>query len=124
MFVPLDKSPEGFARRAWCKLSLGNIATPALDWKETGCVARPANFDEVVRELTPFFEQAMRFAALHAERAERERLPEQLKLVLQRACDVVFEILMRTPESVDEWRAKLLTISPLLHAAVYPSTHG
>ncbi len=39
-------TPEWYARRAWTKISLGNIA-------------RPANGDEVVREMAPFFKEAM-----------------------------------------------------------------
>lgn len=53
------KTPEEWARLAWCKLSLGNIATPATDYKETDAVARPVNFDAVVAEMAPFFGQAM-----------------------------------------------------------------
>ncbi len=53
------KTADQYAREAWCKLSLGNIATPALDYKETGAIARPANFDEVVRELAPYFQEAI-----------------------------------------------------------------
>lgn len=59
------KTPEQYAKEAWCKLSLGNIA-------------RPANFDQTVRELTPYFEQAV----AEARADERAR-------TIEAACEVI-----------------------------------
>lgn len=44
---------EWFARKAWCYLSLGNIA-------------RPANFEETIKHLEPFFAQAIAEARAEA----------------------------------------------------------
>ncbi len=68
------KTPHEYARLAWAKLSLGNIATPAVDYKETGAVARPANFEAVVKELEPFFVEAVAEARAATEHHIKERL--------------------------------------------------
>ncbi len=94
------KSAEQYAREAWCKLSLGNIATPATDHRETGAVARPANFEAVVKELEPFFAEARREVAAELQKSI-EWLNDQLQtsireqLRLQKELDEARETLNR-----------------------------
>jgi hypothetical protein len=82
-----------------------------------------ANPDAAVDALVPFFKRAMSESAYFAERAERERLPDNLRKVLQSAYDVVFGIL-KTKPSAEKCVEELLKISPSLHAALHPSMHG
>lgn len=74
--------------------------------------------------LTRIFRRAMALAARRAEYAERERLPEKLRRVIEETYDEVFDIIMNKPATVEECIKKLVKVSPLLHEARHPSMHG